>query len=222
MTGETERVATARPSVAERIRQDIHSGVLEPGSPLRAQALAERYQVSAVPVREALQQLHGEGVVVIEHNKGARVRKLDLESVSRVCDVLEAMEAYFSRRFAEIASPFQIETANHIEDQHEAAVLANDLVAISTGNKAFHTYICRASNNPVAETVWHRHSVMLGPLRRIVGFGEVRRNALSGEHREIIAAASRGDRDRAGRMAELHARSSRDDLLERLRDAGYR
>jgi DNA-binding GntR family transcriptional regulator len=204
------------------MRNDILMGVLEPGSPLRAQALAERYQVSSVPVREALQQLHGEGVVVIERNKGARVRKLDLETIGRICDVMEAMESYFSRRFAEIASPFQIETANHIEDQHEAAVLANDIATISSGNKAFHAYISRACNNPVAETVWDRHRIMLGPLRRIVGFGEMRRNALSGEHREIIAAASRGDRDRAGRVAELHARSSRDDLLERLRNAGYR
>jgi DNA-binding GntR family transcriptional regulator len=209
-------------TVVDRLRNDIVSGALPAGMPLRASALATRYQVSSVPVREALQLLSGEGLVVIERNKGARVRKLTLETVAHVCDVMEATESYFSRRFAEMASPFQIDTLNQIEDRHEALLYSEDLAALSQANKAFHGYLCTACNSPMAEMVWRRHGRLLGNLRQSVGFGEVRRSALSREHREIVIAARKGDRDRAGRVAELHARSSRDDLVERLREAGYR
>lgn len=62
--------------VYERIRDEIISGRLMPNERLKVSDLAARYGTSTNPVREALQQLRGEGFVVIEPNRG-RARAAD-------------------------------------------------------------------------------------------------------------------------------------------------
>ena len=64
----------AETSVYELIRRDIISGQLGANARLKVSELARRYASSTNPVREALQQLRGEGFVIIEPNRGARVR----------------------------------------------------------------------------------------------------------------------------------------------------
>ncbi len=64
-------------SIYARIREDIIEGRIAADSRLKVRDLAARYDVSTNPVREALQQLRGEGFVVISPNRGARVRTID-------------------------------------------------------------------------------------------------------------------------------------------------
>lgn len=203
-------------SIAERMRWDIRTGRLAAGSPLRVQELAAYYEVSAIPIREALQLLRGEGIVHFSANKGARVRKLDVAAVRNICGVLEAMESYYARRFAETASPFQMDALEAIEDRHEEALAGTDMRQIMALNNEFHDYVNRSADNPAADELVWRQKVLLGTLRVEVGFGEVRRVALSAEHRGIIEAARKGDPDEAARVAAMHARSSKDDLVERI------
>ena len=60
--------------VYSKIREDIIEGNIPADSRLKIRDLAARYGVSTNPVREALQQLRGEGFVIITPNRGARVR----------------------------------------------------------------------------------------------------------------------------------------------------
>lgn len=203
-------------SLAEAMRMDIRTGALAAGCQLRIRDLAQRYQVSSIPIREALQQLRGEGLVEIAYNRGARVRKLSPQAVANVCDIIEAMDSYFARRLAETASPFQLAKLDEIEDRHEAALNAGDRHAISRFNIEFHKYLNSIAGNPAAEQVVWRQQVLLGTLRIEVGFGEVRRRHLSEEHRAIIRAARERDPDAAARISTMHNRSSRDDLVERM------
>ena len=57
------RHRTAQDMVAEALRRGILSGELRSGQPLRQEQIARDFEVSAVPVREALRQLAGEGLV---------------------------------------------------------------------------------------------------------------------------------------------------------------
>lgn len=204
-------------TVLSRLRQDIVNGNLRPGSTLKARDLAARYGVSTIPVREALQRLQGEGLVSMARNRGARVRVLDEAGVENVCGVLEALESYFSTRFAEKASPFQISLLSEIEDEHEAAVQRGDVRQILVQNLKFHDYVNAAANNPVAVEISARQRALLGTLRVDHGFGTLRLKALSKEHRSLIDAFARHDSDAAGKIAALHARSSKDDLIDRMR-----
>lgn len=209
-------------SVLSRLRQDIVNGNLRPNAVLKARELAARYGVSTIPVREALQRLQGEGLVTLARNRGARVRVLDEAGVENVCGVLEALESYFSRRFAEKASPFQISLLSEIEDKHEDAIRRGDVAQILAQNVKFHDYVNSAANNPVAVEISARQRALLGTLRLDLGFGTLRLMALTQEHRSLIDAFSRHDSDGAGKIAALHARSSKDDLIDRMRSQARR
>jgi DNA-binding GntR family transcriptional regulator len=76
--------------VVDQLVDGVMRGRYAPGQRLIAGDLAEEYQVSRAPVREALHMLAGEGVVELTPNRGARIRRL---STSELVDFLEFTEA---------------------------------------------------------------------------------------------------------------------------------
>lgn len=85
--------ATLALQLEEALRADILSGELQPGERLRAADIAPRYGVSATPLREALQRLAVEGLVVLDARIGVRVSltsRADLHDVYETRVVLES------------------------------------------------------------------------------------------------------------------------------------
>jgi DNA-binding GntR family transcriptional regulator len=76
--------------LVDGIIQGVRDGQFVPGQRLIAADLAEQFQVSRAPVREAMQVLVGEGVVEFVRNRGAKIRQL---SVKELIDVMEFTEA---------------------------------------------------------------------------------------------------------------------------------
>ena len=64
---------TIREQIADRIRADVLSGRIEPGTSLREVLLAKKYGVSRAPIRDALLQLSQEGLLVAKPNCGVKV-----------------------------------------------------------------------------------------------------------------------------------------------------
>ncbi len=104
LAAETDAPATASSSIYERIRHDILSGELAANERLKVSDLARAHDTSTNPVREALQQLRGEGLVLITPNQGARVRPIDMEFVRDVAEVGYQLEPYLLRLYVETAS----------------------------------------------------------------------------------------------------------------------
>src|SRR6188474_2598294 len=94
--------------VEQRLRNDIVSGAFAFGSRLVMEDLASRYGTSHMPIREALRVLHGEGLVVIERNRGAHVRPLYRGFIEDVFDMRCAIETMLARRAAERRTPEQV------------------------------------------------------------------------------------------------------------------
>ena len=59
-------------AVADKLRDQIIRGEIAEGTQLRQDAIATQYQVSRIPVREALRQLEAEGLIAIVPNRGRR------------------------------------------------------------------------------------------------------------------------------------------------------
>ena len=83
--------------VSATLRNAILNGEFAPGMRLVIDDLAKQLGVSAIPVREALQQLSADGYVIIEPYLGARVAPIEAESVVEVFSLLETMEVVSSR-----------------------------------------------------------------------------------------------------------------------------
>jgi DNA-binding GntR family transcriptional regulator len=202
--------------VAARLRTDILEGVWRPDARLKVRDLAAHYGVSPAPVRESLQQLQGEGLVLMEPHRGARVRMIDEALLVNIFDVREALESFLTEKFAASTSPHQIAALEQIQAQHDEAVEREDFPVAFVMNGRFHLLINSAARNPEALGVIDRHLSLTRALRMECGFVLSRMRAVQREHRILIECFKAGDAPGARRAAALHVRSSRDDLIERL------
>ncbi|HET7480203.1 MAG TPA: GntR family transcriptional regulator [Rubrobacteraceae bacterium] len=83
---------TTQSMVASGLRDAILSGVLAGGQPLRQEEIAESFGVSRSPVREALRQLEGEGMVTFIPHRGAVVSELSYHEVEEITEIRVALE----------------------------------------------------------------------------------------------------------------------------------
>jgi DNA-binding GntR family transcriptional regulator len=203
--------------VADQLRLDIIEGLWLPDARLKVRDLAAHYGVSPAPVRESLQQLQGEGLVVMEPNRGARVRSIDEQLIINIFDVREALESFLTAKFASNASPHQLATLEALQAEHDAAVERDDIPAAFALNARFHRMINSGARNPEALEVIDRHLGLTRALRLGYGFTRSRMRTIQHEHHMLLEALRQGDATAANRIAALHVRSSRDDLVERLR-----
>jgi DNA-binding GntR family transcriptional regulator len=79
--------------VTDALRELITDRQLPPGTPLRQRHLAEQFDVSYTPVREALRRLESEGLVVTDVHRGATVARTEPEEMEENYQILAALEA---------------------------------------------------------------------------------------------------------------------------------
>src|SRR5918993_510445 len=96
---------TKQAFVYKTLRDAIIRCELEPGERLIIDDLARRYEVSIIPVREALRQLQSEGLVVSVAHVGATVAPISRDSVLEVFTLLEGLELVATRAAATRATP---------------------------------------------------------------------------------------------------------------------
>src|SRR5690606_27591384 len=100
--------------VYARLRADLQSGRLAPGSRLREVDLAERLKVSRTPVREALKRLEADGLVTFVQARGLIVTELSPDQVVKLYAMRELVEGAAARFAAEAASKEHIGTLETI------------------------------------------------------------------------------------------------------------
>jgi DNA-binding GntR family transcriptional regulator len=79
--------------IARALRAAIVDGTLAPGAPLRQDAIARHFSVSAIPVREALRQLESEGWARAAVHKGATVAPLSADEAREIYEIRSALES---------------------------------------------------------------------------------------------------------------------------------
>lgn len=209
-------MTTTSLDVGLRIRDDIVAGTLALGSRITIDALAVRYHVSHMPVREALRELQGEGLVVIEPNRGARVRAIDARFVENLFEIRTALEVMMVRRAALRATPADIATLQRIEDALEADIARQDYAAVVAQNRTFHREINRIADNEDALPIVDRHWTLLAALWRNYGYGAQRFAGVANDHRHLIAAMEAHDEASACAIMGAHAAKAKRELLSRI------
>jgi DNA-binding GntR family transcriptional regulator len=205
-------------SVYEAIREDILEGALAANMRLKVSALAERYGTSTNPVREALQQLRGEGFVVFAPNRGARVRPIDEEFARDIYEVEMLIEPYLTRWFVDIASDADIAALEAIQQEIEALNFSDPL-RHSQLDTRFHQIIYDRHYNRHAVDLWWKHREILRAISRRFPFSGARRKDILREHRELIKALKDHDADRAARIVAAHVGGSGRHIVDYMRAA---
>jgi|SRR5438477_6209137 len=84
-------------AVAERLGEKILAGELREGEQLRQDAIAKEFQISRIPVREALSHLAAEGLITIYANRGAVVSALSPDEIMQLFETGAVLECYMLR-----------------------------------------------------------------------------------------------------------------------------
>lgn len=212
--------STVYQRVHEHLRAEIIAGRIPPGARLKIQELATRYGLSHMPVREALQQLQGEGLVVMAPNRGATVRRMDAAFVRNIFGIREALEGYLTRQAAAVLRGEDIVALRAIQARMRAAHRTRDMAGLIRLNRAFHRAIEGAAGNDEAIRLLDLHSNLIGALRLRVGYRPGRIQTVLREHDALIDALAAGDAAAAGAIHDGHIRAARDDILQAMAEAG--
>lgn len=200
--------------VADRIREAILDGTLKPGERIRQEAIARDVGTSRIPVREALSRLQNEGLVVLTSHVGARVAQLDLAELNEVYLIRERLEPLAIGESAaglDDATIAQLET--HMEEMEEAAE-TDDLSRWVDVDRRFHLLTYSAAELPrllgMIEGLWNATQQYRRAYTRLP-----ERFALAHtEHRLIVEALRKRDRESAELLSLLHIRRTRMTLDE--------
>lgn len=108
---------TTAEQIAEQLRSAILNGQIAAGEQLRQEQLARAFQVSRIPIREALNHLQAEGLIEMIPNRGAVVSLLSLEEVTEIYAIRQALETLALRRAIPNMTAVDITAAENILDQ---------------------------------------------------------------------------------------------------------
>ena len=144
--------------VSERLREDLLTRSLLPGQQIVQEALAERYGVSRVPVREALKELEAEGLVTHSPNRGYFVAQLSAADMEEVYLIRALLEAEAIRSACAHLSDADLDRIDDLRSEVEDALTRSDIEAIANANRRFHFAIFDACAMPrlvrLLRTLW--------------------------------------------------------------------
>lgn len=149
--------ALKRTCMRDRIRDVLVSRILDgtypAGTQLKELTLAREFNVSQAPIREALRELEGSGLVTSERYRGTRVRGADLEEMRESYELRATLEV----RAVQLAIPCAPEVIEHLEQRMAAMISAveqNDPEQYIDAALRFHRRLIEASGNRVFVSVW--------------------------------------------------------------------
>lgn len=179
----------------------IVEGSYPPGHRLVETAIARQIGVSQGPVREALRQLAGMGLVQFEANRGCRVKQVDQREIDEVSLVRAALEETAAR----LAAARRSDTAPLIAevDGMAAAAATDDRQAYVRHAMRFHRLIVMASGNRVLLSTWDSLAIE-GRTAQLVLMPGFDMASGAEEHRHILAAIAAADPAAAGDLSRQH------------------
>lgn len=133
--------------VTDALRDLIARGELAPGTLLRQREIAQRFDVSPTPVREALRRLESEGLVSYDVHRGSRVASIELEEQEENFRILAALEALASSLAAAKVTDQDLDEIRRFEQVF--AECPDGDTALKHANRDFHFRIYECARSPV-------------------------------------------------------------------------
>ncbi len=213
-----ERVRAGKPTATDevvmKIRDWLITGRIVPGQRLTEADLSRELGVSKGPVREAMQRLAADGMIVVAPYKGYLVHRMTRTEVANVFDVLEVIEGLSARRAADNIA------AGHSKDALQKALVDFDnahfelsRVKITGDEKTLNRVLIELSQNKMIMQVTERIQFSIFPLQ----FQALQKRGvpvnLLDMVRKFVGAILAGDAKAAESGAKAHTRALRDHIL---------
>jgi DNA-binding GntR family transcriptional regulator len=204
--------------IAEKVGNAIIKGLFEPGQRIQEQELADRFEVSRGPVREALRILEKDGMVQILPRRGAQVTRLNIEEVNEIFEIRSSLFGLAAKLFAIRPDPAALQQLKEGVDR---------LQLLGRGDQAdeYVSAVYRL-NMTVAESSGNRHlrNMMFSLAHQTLRYSrlglstEKRRQQSAKNWRRLCTALLHKDPAAAQEAAELLVTESRDMAVRLLRE----
>ena len=218
-------VTTVADQAADALRRKIMSGELAEGCSLRQDALAAEFGISRIPLREALVQLEGEGLVRIVAHKGAVVAGLSIDEISELFMLRSVLEPLLLKKSAPKLTPDDYARLDAILADYKVELLAQHTTRWGELNTRLHDVLLSRADQP-------RTAAIVATLLQQTDRYTRMQLSLSAdsirqaqqEHEELVGLCRAGDVRGAASLLKRHIEHASRDLerfiLSRRRAAG--
>jgi DNA-binding GntR family transcriptional regulator len=201
--------------IADHLREQIVQGVFRPGQQINESVLAGQLRTSRGPLREALQRLAQEGILVSMRNRGVFVPEMSIEDIKEIYAVREAVESAAAKIL--LAAPqdqvdLTSKALQEILAEMAKQVELSDWHAISRLDMQFHTTLVEGTKNSRLRRIY---DTLAAESRMCIINLEVsypRVDALVEEHQNILDLLEAGDGEGLERAVSRHMQKAVEDL----------
>ena len=198
------RGLTRADEVRAVLEEDIFTGRLRPGTRMDEESLAQRFNISRTPIREAIMQLVHVGLVEKQPRHGAVVAQLKLYRMVQMFEVLSEIEGLCARYAARRMSEEERQNLRDLHDQSRQLVEQRDLDRYYAVNRNLHELIRAGSHNEPLQEIAHGLATRLAPYRRFQLNHPSRLEESYEEHVALVDAILAGDPDGAYAAMRRH------------------
>jgi DNA-binding GntR family transcriptional regulator len=193
-----------RSQVSRALEAAMVSGELQPGVIYSAPGLAERFGVSATPVREAMLDLVKDGFVAVARNKGFRVLEMSEDDLDQISQIRLLLEVPSTARAAAVLTEESFATLSELADEITAAAREGDVIRYLDADRRFHVELVSALGNARLTDLVDR----LRRQTRLFGLDVLARSGRltvsAQEHHELLTSLRSGDSAAAARLMTAH------------------
>lgn len=202
--------------IAQALKEAVLNGEIKGGEQLKQEEIADSFNVSMTPVREALRRLEAQGLVKILPNKGAFVTKLSADEGREIFEIRILLEKGAIGFAIENLTQEDIGKAQKILDRMERENKGRELSRL---NWEFHDTLYRASKRPVLLEMIHNLHINVERYMRLYLLDMEYHPTSQKEHYELLKACSEKNVKKAERVLEKHMKNASDTLVEFLRES---
>ena len=189
---ERDPALPAHEAVYRVLRAAIMHGEMHPAEPVTIRGVADRFQTSMTPAREAVRRLSAEGALTVSSTGRVATPELSHERIEELASIRALLEPELAARAMPRAHINLLERLSNTNSLIDEAIVKGNAVGYVRHNLEFHRILYRRAQAPamlaLVETVW----LQLGPTMRAL-YAQLQRREASQNHRLAIAALKAGD-----------------------------
>jgi DNA-binding GntR family transcriptional regulator len=202
--------------IAQRLRAAILHGEISAGMPLRQDRIAAQFEVSHIPVREALRDLVHDGLAVFAKNRGVVVSHLSPDDVWELTEYRCVLEGQMARWSVPLMTDLEFAEAKDVLDQLDGETRIAEILRL---NSAFHAAIFRPANRPHFMKSIETTRTNLARYWRLAWEELGHKPQSQRDHRKILALCRKKDAKAVGQEMERHIRETGNLIVSYLRRA---
>lgn len=207
-----ERKSVAKDVIAY-IKDQILTGELNPGDRIVETRLAKDLGISQTPVREALRELQGEGIIHIVPNKGPMVCTMNMKDVFEIYSLRSVIEGLAIRLATQWATDEEVAELETIYNEMKEKLYDESVIYLMDDSHRIHDQIMKMSNHAQLYSIFQSLSFKISLLNRLLGTKKTKQYEVD-QHQELIDAVKSRDMNHAEQVMRRHIYRSYMDYIE--------